>query len=147
MYRPAGSILRVAGHDRIADLGGVGRRLPMTFFTMAVASVTLMGLPPSGAFVAKWMLLQAALDDGHLWLAGIILAGGLLAAGYLFRILGQAFTPSGTDSTLAVPGSMEWAALGLAAIAVALGLFTAPALDLLQVGAPVAGTAVPDVTP
>jgi formate hydrogenlyase subunit 3/multisubunit Na+/H+ antiporter MnhD subunit len=136
MFLAAGSIIHVASHDRIADLGGIGRRLPMTFFGMALASVTLMGLPPSGAFVAKWMLLEAALQSGQVWLAFVIVAGGLLAAAYLFRILGQAFTPSDTDATLFLPRSMEWAALALAVIALSLGLFTAPALDLLRAGAP-----------
>jgi multicomponent Na+:H+ antiporter subunit D len=136
MFLAAGSILHVAGHDRIAELGGIGRRLPVTFFTVALASVTLMGLPPSGAFVAKWMLLQAALDGGRLWLAVIILAGGLLAAGYLFRILGQAFTPSATETALRVPRRMEWPALVLAVLALSLGLVTAPVMNLLQVVTP-----------
>jgi multicomponent Na+:H+ antiporter subunit D len=115
-------------------MDGIGRRLPLTFFAVALASVSLMGLPPSGAFVAKWMLLEAALETGHVWLAVVILAGGLLAAGYLFRILGQAFTPSATEATLFVPRSMEGAALALAVIALSLGLFSAPLLDLLLAG-------------
>ncbi|MGE0593957.1 MAG: complex I subunit 5 family protein [Vicinamibacterales bacterium] len=135
LFLAAGCIVHAAGHDRIAELGGVGRRLPVTFFTIALASVTLMGLPPSGAFVAKWMLLQAALDGGRLWVAVVILAGGLLAAGYLFRILGQAFTPSSTDAALHVPGRMVWPALVLAVVALGLGLGSAPIVDLLQVGA------------
>jgi formate hydrogenlyase subunit 3/multisubunit Na+/H+ antiporter MnhD subunit len=136
MFLAAGSILRVAGHDRIAELDGVGRRLPVTFFSMALASVTLMGLPPSGAFVAKWMLLEAAVESGQAWLALIILAGGLLAAGYLFPILARAFRPHTMEAPLFVPRRMEVAALALAVIALSLGFFTAPLLALLQAAGP-----------
>jgi multicomponent Na+:H+ antiporter subunit D len=134
MFLAVGNIQHAAGHDRIAEMDGIGRRLPLTLFTVALASVSLMGLPPSGAFVAKWVLLEAALETGHPWLAVVILVGGLLAAGYLFRILGQAFTPSATEATLFVPRSMEGAALALAVVALSLGLFSAPLLDLLHVG-------------
>lgn len=133
MFLAAGSLLRVAGHDRIAELGGVGRRLPITFFALALAGVALMGLPPSGTFVAKWLLLEAAIDGGRLWLAAVILAGGLLAAVYLFRILGQAFTTSEDDVPLFVPRRMDWAALVLAVAAASLGFASAPILALLRV--------------
>jgi multicomponent Na+:H+ antiporter subunit D len=146
MFLAAGSIERVAGHDRVAELDGIGRRLPVTFFSMALASVTLMGLPPSGAFIAKWMLLEAAVENRQAWLAVIILAGGLLAAGYLFRILARAFRPSTAEPPLVVPRSMEVAALALAVIALSLGFFTAPLLNLLHVGGPRVGNIVLEVT-
>jgi formate hydrogenlyase subunit 3/multisubunit Na+/H+ antiporter MnhD subunit len=136
MFMAAGSILRVAGHDRIVELAGVGRRLPVTFFTIALASVTLMGLPPSGAFVAKWMLLEAAFTTGQIWLALVIVGGGLLAASYLFRILGQAFTSSADEASLRLPLRMEMPALLLALVAVLLGLVAAPILDVLDIRAP-----------
>jgi multicomponent Na+:H+ antiporter subunit D len=136
MFMAAGSILRVAGHDRIVALAGVGRRLPVTFCTLALASVTLMGLPPSGAFVAKWMLLEAALSGGQIWLAVIIVAGGLLAASYLFRILGQAFTASEDEAALRLPVAMEMPPFLLALVAVLLGLVAAPILDALDIREP-----------
>ena len=39
----------------------------------------LIGLPPSGGFIAKWMLLQAAIGSGEWGWATLILAGSLLA--------------------------------------------------------------------
>ena len=46
-----------------------------------------MGLPPSGGFNAKWLMLQASIASGQ-WLWTLpILAGSLLAAGYVYRIL------------------------------------------------------------
>jgi multicomponent Na+:H+ antiporter subunit D len=133
MFLAGGSIMRVAGHDTIASLAGTGRRLPVTFFTLALASVTLMGLPPSGAFVAKWMLLRVAIETGRFWIAIVIVAGGLLAAIYLFRILGQAFTSSSDEGRLSVPRPMELGALALALVALLLGLVAAPVLQMLDI--------------
>ena len=92
MFMAAGLIAQALGHDRIAGLGGVARALPMTVLAFGVAGLSLMGLPPSGGFVAKWLLLMAAIDTGQWWWALVILAGGLLTGGYVFHVLAQALT-------------------------------------------------------
>jgi multicomponent Na+:H+ antiporter subunit D len=43
----------------------VADRLPLTLFAFALAGVTLMGLPPSAGFLAKWLLLGAASSRGN----------------------------------------------------------------------------------
>ena len=58
-FMAAGAVMKSQGHDRIADLSGIGSRLPLAMFGFALAAVSLMGLPPSGGFSAKWLLLQA----------------------------------------------------------------------------------------
>jgi multicomponent Na+:H+ antiporter subunit D len=129
-------VLDAAGHDRLADLEGTARRLPVTFLTIGAASVTLMGLPPSGAFVAKWILLGAALENGQGWLAAVIVGGGLLAAAYLFPVLAIPLRGSSMDPPLSVPRSMEWTALALALGALLLGLVATPFLHLVGIGTP-----------
>ena len=57
MFMAAGLIAQALGHDRIAGLGGIGRALPMTVLAFGLGGLSLMGLPPSGGFVAKWLLL------------------------------------------------------------------------------------------
>ena len=42
----------------------------------ALAGLSLMGLPPSGGFAAKWLLLTAAIEHGQWWWALVILAAG-----------------------------------------------------------------------
>ena len=54
LFLAAGMIQQRAGHDYIANLGGTARALPVTTFALALAGVALIGLPPSGAFLAKW---------------------------------------------------------------------------------------------
>ncbi len=92
LFLAAGVIMHVAGHDRIADLSAAARRLPLTFFGIGIASISLMGLPPTASFVGKWMMIQAAIDSGQPALAIVILVGGLIAAVFLFRVIALAFT-------------------------------------------------------
>ncbi|MBK1704344.1 complex I subunit 5 family protein [Halochromatium glycolicum] len=87
MFMGAGLIMIALGHDRIADLGGLGRLLPITLVAFALSGLSLMGLPPSGGFAAKWLLLRAAIETGQWWWMLVILLGGVLTGVYLYRVL------------------------------------------------------------
>src|SRR5499427_6177573 len=77
MFMAAGLIAEAIGHDRIARLAGIGRALPITVLAFGLGGLSLMGLPPSGGFVAKAMLLRAAIEEGQWWWAVVVLTGGL----------------------------------------------------------------------
>jgi multicomponent Na+:H+ antiporter subunit D len=87
MFMAAGLIAVALGHDRIAGLGGIARARPMSVLAFALAGASLVGLPPSGGFAAKWMLLSAAVETGQWWWALVIVLGGLLTGGYLVLVL------------------------------------------------------------
>ncbi len=141
MFLAAGNLLHFGGHDRIADLDRVVQRLPLSAFAFALAGVSLMGLPPSGGFIGKWLLLEAALAQGRWDLVAVMLVGGLLAAAYVFKVLGKAFTQAEvTHEPQVVPAPMEWAALVLACGAIVLGFVATPVLSLLGIGAPFGGS-------
>lgn len=138
MFMAAGNLLHFGGHDRIADLDQLAQRLPLTVVAFALAGVSLMGLPPSGGFIGKWLLLEAALMQGRWDLAVVMVLGGVLTAMYVFKVLGFAFTKaSGERSKIkAVPIRMEWAALLLASGAILLGFLAPLILPFLAIGAP-----------
>ena len=137
MFLAAGNLLRFGGHDRIADLDRVVQRLPLTAGAIALAGVSIIGLPPSGGFVGKWLLLEAAVEQGHWELVGVMILGSLLAAGYIFKVLGYAFTQADTmHESRAVPAMMEWTALLLACGAVLLGFVAVPLLSMAEIGDP-----------
>ena len=138
MFMAAGLIAEALGHDRIAGLAGVGRVLPITVFAFALGGLSLMGLPPSGGFVAKAMLLTAAVAGGQWWWAVVVLTGGLLAGGYVFLVLAQALAdasePLNLLSTIS-PGRQVVVAV-LALGAVLLGFVPLRPFELLQIGHP-----------
>lgn len=143
MFLAAGNILHAAGHDRIAELDGIAQALPLSVSAFTLAGVSLIGLPLTGGFIAKWLLLNAAITGGQWGWVILILAGSLLAAGYVLRVLWHAFTPVEKPRPLhRVPRTMEWTSLALALVAALVGLMPSRPLELLRVGAPVVNAAV-----
>jgi formate hydrogenlyase subunit 3/multisubunit Na+/H+ antiporter MnhD subunit len=110
----------------------------MLAFAFALAGVNLMGLPPSGGFVGKWMLLKAAFITRQWWYGVVIVCGSLLAFSYIFRVLEKfMIAPDPEAKEVRAPTWMTCCALVLAVAAVALGFFTPVPLDILGVGSPV----------
>ncbi len=139
MFMAAGSIMRALGSDRIVGISGIASHLPITTYAFGLAGLSLIGLPPSGGFVAKWLLLSAAIAGGQWWWAVVILVGGVLTAGYIFLVLGQELSQARSDiepEFAPVPPSMEYAAMLLAAVAMLLGLRATEPLALLAIGSP-----------
>jgi NADH:ubiquinone oxidoreductase subunit 5 (subunit L)/multisubunit Na+/H+ antiporter MnhA subunit len=138
LFMAAGVIAAGIGHDRIDGLAGFGRLLPVTAATILLAGLSLMGLPPSGGFIAKCLLLTAAALNGHPFLAATVLAGGLLAAGYVFRLLGVALAAPSPAIVLLrpIPLRLELVPLVLALLAVLIGFLPLEPSGLLQIGRP-----------
>jgi len=133
LFLAAGVVQRQAGHDRIAELGGTARNLPLTTFALALAGVALIGLPPSGGFLAKWQLMSTAVQlQFWPWLL-VLGTGSLLAAAYVFRLLSHAFgAGDGAQRKLTSPGTELPALLLVLCATLVLGLGAAPLWDLLS---------------
>ena len=136
LFLAIGVIQQRSGHDTIQELDGTAQRLPATTFAIALAGVALIGLPPSGAFLGKWQLLAGAIASGQ-WLWAMVTAiGSLLAAAYVFRVLGHAFGHLHYPNHALTVAREEWPALLLGATAtLLLGLAGAGLWDLLGSGA------------
>lgn len=134
MFATAGAIIISTGSDDIAHLGGVSRRLPLTLFTFALAGVSLMGLPPSAGFLAKWLLIGGAIgSDQWPWIA-VMIAGGLLSAAYVFKVVRHAFVRTEQSETFRpLPRMLEWPPFLLAFGSLALGVRATELLNLLVV--------------
>ena len=124
MFMAAGLIYAALGHDRITGLGGIGRALPMSVLAFALGGVALIGVPPSGAYLAKELLLQAAAETEQWWWAVVIQAGGIFTSSYVLLVLAHALAPADEPVTLRVPVPRigEAAALALALCSLLLGL-------------------------
>ena len=138
MFMAAGLVYEALGHDRIAGLAGIGRALPITIFAFGLGGLSLMGLPPSGGFVAKAMLLTAAVAEGQWWWALVVLVGGLLAGGYVFLVLARALADPSEPLTLLTPiaRTRQMLVLALALFAVLLGFVPLRPSELLMIGRP-----------
>jgi multicomponent Na+:H+ antiporter subunit D len=121
----AGAIAATAHVDRVSQLTGVGRRMPLTLGAFAAAAFMLVGLPPGVAFVSKWRLLTGAVDAGSWVAAGALLASAVLNIGYFAPIVLRAFAPAAPGTASGVheaSPAMLVPLLCTAAAGLALGL-------------------------
>ena len=136
LFLAIGIIQQRSGHDTIRELDGTAQRLPATTFAIALGGVALIGLPPSGTFLGKWHLLVAAFTTGQWWWVVVAVIGSLLAAAYIFRVLGHAFGHRAYPNQPVAIARAEWPALLLGVTAaVLMGLAGAPLWRLLEGGA------------
>jgi multicomponent Na+:H+ antiporter subunit D len=140
MFLAAGNLVLAIGSARIADLNGVCRFRPFSLLSFGIAGVSLSGLPPSGGFAAKWLLLQSALASGQwIWLP-VLLGGGLLSAAYVIKVLASAMIEGPVRDRFKAPSlPLELSAFALGCISMILGLVTHAPLTWLRAGGPFAG--------
>lgn len=142
LFLAAGCLVWAAGTDRISAMGGMAARLPVVVTAFVIAGVTLIGLPPTGGFVAKWYLVSASIRSGEPWWAAAVLLGSLLTAAYVLAVVRVLMSRGEVGpAPVPVPWGMQLAAAGLAVVCLALGLRPLEGLELLGVAIPSPGTA------
>ena len=116
MFMAAGSIYAALGHDRIAGLAGIARALPISVLAFAIGGIALMGVLPSGAYLAKKLLLEAAAGSGQWWWDVVLQAGGVLTSSYVVLVLANVLRRSNEPVVLkqSVSRVAQSAALALA---------------------------------
>ena len=146
MFLAAGNVLFCLGHDRIQELDRIAKRLPLSLAAFGIAGVCITGLPPSGNFVAKWLLIEAAFERGAWGWAVVIVGGSLMSAAYVFRVVGHAFTPEpGFEGGAEITRAMAWVPFLLSLLALTLGLTAAPLIEIIELPAAADGAATAGV--
>jgi multicomponent Na+:H+ antiporter subunit D len=128
LFFAAGAVYVATRQRQISCMGGLGRRMPWTFGAFAVASLSMIGVPPVCGFVSKWYLVNGAMDGGRtvLWMA--LLVSTLLNVIYFAPIVLKAyFGKPHPDAVLEqcgeAPASMVAALCFTALVSVFLGLY------------------------
>lgn len=132
MFLAAGTLVLALGAQRLQDFAGVSRTMPLSLFAFGLAGVSLMGLPPSGGFNAKWLLLQSAIHSAQWHWVVVIIAGGLVTAAYIFRVFRVSFDANAAPEIKPVPHTLVFSALVLALMAIALGFASGWPLAQMQ---------------
>jgi proton-translocating NADH-quinone oxidoreductase chain L len=100
LFLGAGSMIHameaVYGHhdkraNDIFNMGGLRKRMPITFWTFLLASMSLAGVPPFAGFFSKDEILLGAVDSGNWLVFAVLLIVAFLTAFYMFRAIFIAF--------------------------------------------------------
>lgn len=116
------------------DLTGLARRSPWLTAFLAVAMLSLAGIPLTGGFVGKFYLLQAALDANEPGLAIGLVVGAMIGLAAYVRPLQRAF--QGGDGTSEAP--VRWPVAGAVVVVIAvlgtigLGVYPAPIVHIVN---------------
>ncbi len=87
----AGAILVAAHKTEVSELRGLGRQMPFTMAAFLLASLSIVGLPPTGGSWSKWFLMLGTLEAGALALTAALVLSSLLNIVYLTMIPVRAF--------------------------------------------------------
>jgi multicomponent Na+:H+ antiporter subunit D len=91
LFMCIGAVVFRTGKVTIGELGGIGRRMPLTMSAFVIAGLSLIGVPGTAGFVSKWYLIVASLDAGWWWLAFLIVASSLISVVYIGRVIEAAW--------------------------------------------------------
>ena len=108
------------GSDRIADYAGLFAKSPALAVILALALIALIGVPPTGIFIAKLYVFTAAVDSGLAWLAIIGVINSAVSAYYYVRIIRVMFlqpTETSLDDARPSRSPAPWLATGVAGAA------------------------------
>ena len=114
LFLAAGSVIHsLGGEQDVRKMGGIRKKIPVTFWTMTMAVLAISGFPGMAAFFSKDAILYAAFTSGGLgkvlWFVGLVTAA--LTAFYMFRLWYLTFFGESRNHD-AHPHESPWSMLG-----------------------------------
>lgn len=89
----AGAILVAAHKSKVSEMRGLGRQMPITMAAFFIASLSIIGLPPTGGTWSKWYLLMGTMETEQWVFMVVLVISSLLNVAYLLPIPIRAFFP------------------------------------------------------
>ncbi|UWU24334.1 MULTISPECIES: monovalent cation/H+ antiporter subunit D family protein [unclassified Rhizobium] len=122
----AGSIYCASGKRNISDMAGIGRRLPWTMGAFFIASLSMIGIPPTAGFISKWYLTLGSVEAGQIAFLAVLLVSSILNAAYFLPVSYAAFFGAEAEENPATIREIPMVTIPLVATAilsVLMGIF------------------------
>jgi len=140
VMKTAAFIAAAAVYSRLSttsldSFSGLGKRMPITAFTLTISLFALAGVPPLSGFMSKLILFTAAVDGGLWWLAlAGVLNSAFSMAYYGWVVKRMYFDESPVLERLQEPRALVAVLVACTVIIVVVGLYPGPIISyLLQV--------------
>jgi multicomponent Na+:H+ antiporter subunit D len=151
LFFAVGSVYLASHRTAVSELRGIGRRMPWTMGAFVIGGLSIVGLPPTVGFIAKYFLFLGAADAGQWLVIAVLSISTVLSAGYYLRVMRVALLeppsaigtrtfgngapmlrePSITESPALIVGPL----LVTAALTLLLGVAPGALLELVRVAA------------
>jgi NADH-quinone oxidoreductase subunit L len=92
LFLGSGSVIHAVHEEQdMRRMGGLAKKIPITYATMLIGSLAIAGIPPLAGFFSKDEILGEAFKLGFQWIWAIGLFVAFLTAFYMFRLMGLTF--------------------------------------------------------
>ncbi len=85
LFLAAGSVIHAVHSNNMSEMGGLRRRMPLTFGVFLIGAAALSGIPPLAGFWSKDEIISIAFKSHTYWLFAFTLATAVLTAFYMTR--------------------------------------------------------------
>jgi len=87
LFLGAGSVIHAMGGEQdIRKMGGLRKKMPLTYLTFLAATLAISGIPPFSGFFSKDLILSKAFEQNMIVYV-LALGGALITCFYMFRLL------------------------------------------------------------
>jgi formate hydrogenlyase subunit 3/multisubunit Na+/H+ antiporter MnhD subunit len=134
LFLCAGALEQKAGTTDLDSLGGLAKKMPVTFWACAISSLAIAGIPPLNGFASKWMVYQGVIDAAEgggalrfVWLAAAMIGSALTLASFV-KVLHAGFlrkeAPAVSGKRITEVSWLMWLPMvSLAAACIVFGVF------------------------
>jgi formate hydrogenlyase subunit 3/multisubunit Na+/H+ antiporter MnhD subunit len=136
LFLGGGAVEQATGTPQLDKLGGLGKKMPLTFIACLIASLSISGIPPFNGFVSKWMVYQGVIQMGTsqagsaakmwpVWLLAAMFGSALTLASFV-KIIHSVFLsrlPDNLKNTKEVSILQTFPMLLLAVLCAFFGIF------------------------
>ncbi|MFA4839498.1 MAG: proton-conducting transporter membrane subunit [Candidatus Neomarinimicrobiota bacterium] len=139
LFLSLGSVEKKTGTSNLDDLGGLAKKMPLTFIAALIGALSISGIPPLNGFFSKWLVYQGMFEviagaskGAQVWLlVCLVLAvfGSALTLASFMKFLHAIYLgkrPKSLDGVTEAPVNQWIATLSLALGCVVFGLFAMP---------------------
>lgn len=97
LFFVAGAIYVKTHKEKVSELDGIGKAMPVTMASFAVAALGISGIPPMAGFISKWYLCLGSLEAKEMLFLFVLLGSAVLDIAYFVPIIYHSFfkKPSG----------------------------------------------------
>jgi formate hydrogenlyase subunit 3/multisubunit Na+/H+ antiporter MnhD subunit len=113
LFLCGGNVEKVTGTSDLDNLGGLGRRMPLTFTAFLISALAISGIPPLNGFASKWLVYQGIIESGrsggYWWLVWLIAAmfGTALTLASFAKLLHAVFLGQESPDRVSAPRRQE----------------------------------------
>ncbi|ABB14956.1 proton-conducting transporter membrane subunit [Carboxydothermus hydrogenoformans] len=136
LFLVAGAIMVKTGIGDLDRLGGIGRKMPVTLSVFAIGTFSIAGIPPFNGFTSKWLIYEASMEKGYVFLALLSLLASVLTLASFLKFLHSAFfgqIPKELENVTEAPWTMQIPMVILAVLCMVFGIF--PGIPLATIAA------------